>query len=111
MHFKFKYKEEIKMAKIQKEDARKYMADVPEEYVFRCQDSRGFKNLRELRDGLANMTEEVYAYHANAEKNDFSRWVRDVIKDEKLAADLQSSTSRSEAMKRVGTRVANLSKK
>jgi hypothetical protein len=111
MHFEFKYKEEINMAKTQEEDAHKYLADAPQEYVFRCHDSRVFKNLRELRDGLANMTEEVYAYHANAEKNDFSRWVRDVIKDEKLALDLQSSTSRSEAMKRVGTRVANLSKK
>jgi hypothetical protein len=99
------------MTKLSKEETTRYLADVPEEYVFRCQDSHAFKNLRELRDGLANMTEEVYAYHANAEKNDFSRWVRDVIKDEKLAADLQGSTSRSEATKRVGTRITKLSRK
>lgn len=77
------------MTKISREEATRYLADVPEEYVFRCHDSRVFKDLRELRDGLANMTEEVYAYHANTERNDFSRWVRDVIKDEKLAAELQ----------------------
>lgn len=99
------------MAKIPKEEATRYLADVPREYVFQCHDSRVFKNLQELRDGLASMTEEVYAYHANAQKNDFSNWVRDIIKDERLAADLQGSTSRGEVTKRVGIRIAKLSKK
>ena len=98
------------MAKIQKEDARKYLEDVPEEYVFRCHDSCIFKNMRELRDGLTNMSEETYVYHANAEKNDFSNWVRDVIKDERLAVDLMSAKSRAEAVNRVGTRIAILSR-
>jgi len=99
------------MVKISKEDAARYFADVPGEYVFYCYDGSVFRNLRELRDGLANMSEETYAYHANADKNDFSKWVKDIIKDEKLAADLQSSSSRAEAAKRVGTRVTTLSRK
>jgi hypothetical protein len=99
------------MIKISKEEATRYLADVTGEYVFRCWDGTVFKNMRELRDGLANMSEETYAYHVSTSNNDFSRWVRDVIKDEKLAADLQGSTSRSEATRRVGTRVARLSKK
>ena len=99
------------MVKIKREEAMKYLADVPEEYVFRCHDSCVFKNMRELRDGLANMIDEVYAYHANAEKNDFSNWVRDIIKDETLAAELQGLISRGEATRRVGSRIARLSKK
>ncbi len=99
------------MAKIQKEEARKYLADVPEEYVFHCHDTCVFKNMRELRDGLSNMSEETYAYHANTEKNDFSTWVRDVIKDEKLAADLRSAKSKTEASYRVGNRIAVLSRR
>lgn len=99
------------MTKVSKEEATRYLADVGEEYVFRCHDSRVFKNLRELRDGLANMIDEVYAYHANAEKNDFSNWVRDIIKDETLAAELQGLISRGEATRRVGSRIARLSKK
>ena len=99
------------MAKIQKEEARKYLADVPEEYVFRCHDSCIFKNMRELRDGLANMAEEVYAYHANAEKKDFSQWVKDVIKDEKLATDLQHAATKVEAAKLVGIRITTLSRR
>lgn len=94
------------MAKMQKEAARKYLADVPEDYVFRCHDSCVFKNMRELRDGLAQMAEETYAYHANAEKNDFSQWVKDIIKDEQLANDLRSARSKTEAANRVANRIA-----
>jgi hypothetical protein len=96
------------MARVQKDEARKYLADVPVEHVFRCHDSRILKNMRELRDGLASMTEETYAYHANAKKNDFSQWVRDIIKDEKLATDLQHSVAKNEAARRVGNRITTL---
>jgi hypothetical protein len=99
------------MTRISKEEATRYLRDITGEQVFWCYDGSVFKNMRELRDGLANMSEETYAYHVSTNKNDFSRWVKDVIKDEKLAVNLQGSTSRSEAAKRVGTRIARLSKK
>ena len=99
------------MAETLKEDVKRYLADVPDGYVFRCCDGSVFRNMKELRDGLANMSEETYAYHANAEKNDFSRWVREVIGDEKLAVGLQSSTSRIDAAKQVGTRVTTIKRK
>jgi hypothetical protein len=110
VHSEYEKQGGLIVAKIQKEDARKYLADVPGEYVFRSHDSSIFKNMRELRDGLANMAEETYAYHANAEKNDFSNWIRDIIKDDKLAAELKSAKSRAEAAKRVGNRIAILSR-
>jgi hypothetical protein len=97
--------------KISKEEGTRYLADVTAEYVFRCCDGGVFRNMRELRDGLANMSDETYGCHVTTSKNDFSRWVSDVIKDQKLAADLLGSTSRSDATRRVGTRVASLSKK
>jgi hypothetical protein len=99
------------MTKIPKEKATRYLGDVAGDQVFWCYDRSVFKNMRELRDGLANMSEETYAHHVSSNKNDFSRWVKDVIKDEKLALDLQGSASRGEAAKRVGTRIAQLSKK
>jgi hypothetical protein len=106
-----KAKRRAGIMKIPKEEATKYLADVTGECVFRCCDGTVFKNMRELRDGLANMSEEAYVYHVGIAKNDFSRWVSDVIRDEKLALDLQGSASRAEATKRVGSRVATLSKK
>jgi len=35
------------------------------------------------------MNEETFGYHSNETKSDFSNWVKDVIGDEKLAADLK----------------------
>ena len=96
------------MPRITKQEKMQYLADVPEEYIFRCCDACVFRNMRELRDGLANMSEEVYAYHANAQKNDFSQWVKDIIKDERLAAELRNAPSKSDAASRVASRVSTL---
>ena len=96
------------MPRMAKQEKMKYLADVPEEYSFRCHDGCVFKNMRELRDGLANMSDETYTYHANSEKNDFSQWVKDIIQDEKLATDLRNAQSRSEAAARVASRITTL---
>jgi len=99
------------MAMTLKEEAKKFLADVPEEHVFRCCDGGIFSNLKELKDGLGSMTDESFACHSNAEKNDFSNWVTDVIGDKKLAADLRKAVTRTQAAKQVASKVAILSKR
>lgn len=99
------------MAKFLKLDAGKFLGNVPDEYVFRCHDGGIFRNMRELRDGLEAISDETFGFHANAEKNDFANWVRDVVKDEKLARDLIKAPSRLQAAKSVATRVSSLSAK
>ena len=97
------------MIKTQKLDAKKLLGNVPNEYIFRCNDGHIFKNMTELRDGLKVMSEETFSFHANAKKNDFSNWVRDIITDNKLARDLLKNTSRADAYKSVAVRVKSLS--
>lgn len=46
------------------------------------------KNLREMADILETMSKEVFSYHVNAEKNDFTKWVAEVFGEEKLAKEL-----------------------
>jgi len=99
------------MTKILKQDADKRLADVPGEFAFWCNDGRIVKSMRELKETLEQMSDAVYAYHANAEKNDFSAWVKDVLIDDKLAWDLSKSADRSQAVKRVAARVAYLASK
>ena len=94
-----------------KEEAKKFLANVPEEYVFRCSDGRILKNMQELKDALAGMTEDTFVYHSNAEKKDFSNWVRDIIGDEKLAKDLEKAANRAQAARQVTSRVSILSKR
>jgi len=99
------------MAEKLKQEAKRILADVPEEYVFRCCDGKILRNMKEFGDALSAMTHETYVFHANTEKNDFTNWVRDVIKDDILAKDLQKATNRTQAAKLVASRIAILSKR
>ena len=92
------------MVETLKQEAKRLLADVPEEYVFRCGDGQILRNMKELGDALNTITDETYVFHANTEKNDFTNWVRDIIKDEMLAKDLQKATNRAQAAKLVASR-------
>ena len=99
------------MAETLKKEAKRLLADVPEEYVFRCCDGQILRNMKELRDVLNTMTYETYVFHANQEKNDFGNWAKDIIKDEMLANDLQKAPNRTQAAKLVASRRAALNKR
>lgn len=100
--------EKVKPLEISKEQAEKFLGKVPEKYVFWCHDGSVFRDMKELAEGLVKMSDGVFAYHANPEKNDFSNWLRDVIKDAKLADDLAQATSRIQAAGCVATRLTYL---
>ncbi|MBI4180546.1 MAG: hypothetical protein HY528_01295 [Chloroflexi bacterium] len=57
------------------------------------------------------MSDENYVFHANAKKNDFINWIRDVIKDEKLANDLKKAMNHAHAARLVTSRIAALYKR
>ena len=90
-------------------DTKSYLADVPQEYVFWCCDGQILKNLKELRDAFAIMSEDTFAHHVNVEKNDFHNWVRDIIKDEVLASSMLKATSTTAGVRIVTERIALLS--
>jgi hypothetical protein len=89
---------------------KKKLARVPEQYVFYCCNGSVFRDMAELAAGLAAMNDEVFAYHSNLEKHDFSHWVRDVIEDIALAEALAVTGSRREAAGCVADRIIVLSR-
>ena len=93
-----------------KQEAEKFLARVPEEKVFWCHDGRILRDIKELGEALASMTDETFAYHSNAEKKDFSNWVGDVIGDTNLAKELENLTDRNQAANIVSNRIALLTK-
>lgn len=94
-----------------KEKASAYLRDAPPEQCFWVNNGPVLKNLEELANALPQMGDEVYACHANKEKNDFSRWINDVIGDKKLANDLLSSRNKESASKKVKNRLNSLKNK
>lgn len=99
------------MAETLKQEAMRLLATVPDEYMFRCCDGRIMVNMKELGDALGTMTDEAFTCHANTEINDFAKWVRDIIKDETLAKDLEKASNRAQAAKRVASRMNLLTKR
>jgi hypothetical protein len=99
------------MATLATTDTKSILADVPQEYVFWCCDGRVLKNLRELCDAFGAMSEETFAYHVNAAKNDFHNWVKDIIKDDALASDLLKAANTTTAVRIVTDRIDFLTSK
>ena len=93
------------MPRILKQDAQKMLGNVPNEYAFMCCDGRILTNMLELGAALGTMSDEIFAYHVNQAKNDFTSWVRNIIKDDKLASDLLKATNQKQAAYRVAERV------
>ena len=98
------------MPRLLKQDARKMLGNVPEENVFRCCDGRILANMLELGVAFGSMSDEVFVFHANPAKNDFTNWVRDIIKDDKLASDLLESIDQKQAANKVAERLVVLKK-
>ena len=99
------------MTKVTKEIAKDRLSNVAENKYFWCQDGKKLKSLHDLELALSSMGEATYFYHSNQTKNDFSKWVRDVIGDQKLAADLGKSRNPTQAAKGVARRISWLQAK
>ena len=64
------------------------LANVNPENYFRVANGTVIKGLMDLDSSLESMSEETFKYHVNDYRNDFSTWIRETIKEEKLANDL-----------------------
>ena len=100
-----------KIIKISKEEAQRRLADVLDDKRFWCQDGKAVRNLKELRKSLIDISDETFRYHVSEGKNDFSKWIREVVGDNKLANDLSKAKSRIQASQAVADRISFLETK
>jgi len=100
-----------KIIKISREEASTRLSDVADEKRFWCHDGKLIKNLGELEKALNEMSDETFRYHSSEGRNDFGKWIRDVVGDNKLANDLSKAKSRMQASKAVATRISFLKSK
>ena len=69
------------------------------------------KNWDELAVALGDMSEETFSHHVTINKNDFSKWVRELIGDVTFAVDLQKAATPTTAAKKVEIRLSQLTSK
>jgi len=79
------------------EELNKILSDVekPEE-AFRFCNGMLARNIYELITGIEALTDAQFANHVNKEKNDFAKWVMDVLKYAELADALSKSKNKQE---------------
>ncbi len=94
-----------------RDEARKYLSDVPSEQCFWVNNGPILKNLDELAGMLPELSDEIFHHHVNSEKNDFSSWIKDAIGDQKLANDLLSSKNKDSILKKIRSRLNSLRQK
>ena len=87
---------------------KEYLKDTPPDKCFWVNNGWIIRNLEELPIALDNMSDDTFNYHVNKDKNDFSKWVRDVIGDETLAGSLEGVKNREDAIKIVNKRIKQL---
>ena len=75
---------------------KKLLGEAPVERHFVVADGKKLKNIIELADALETMTEEIFAYHVNEHKNDFSNWIKDVFSEHSLAEDIKRAKNKLE---------------
>lgn len=88
-----------------KDDAQRVLRHVPDEKRFYCHDGKILNNIFELKSALETMQAHTYNHHVTDEKNDFARWVREVLVDDKLAHDLLKCPDNKEATRIVTERI------
>lgn len=88
-----------------KDDAQRVLRHVPDEKRFYCHDGRILNNIYELKSALEEMHIDTFNHHVTDEKNDFARWVREVLIDDKLSNEIMKCTCSKDAAQIVSERI------
>lgn len=91
--------------KVRKPYPRRFLRNVSPENSLWIINGDILRSLRELIKELKIMNEEAFRFHVNKEKNDFAKWVREVIGDRKLAAKLRKAKTRDKALRFINERI------
>lgn len=80
----------------------------PDEKCFWVCDGRILRNLNDLAAALKSMSEPTFKYHVSKSKNDFMKWIKEVLQDNKLARSLRRVKTRMSTLEKVEARIKAL---
>lgn len=67
-----------------------YLCDVDSSKYFYTVNGKVLKNLSDLFDFLSSCSDQDFFHHVNSNKNDFSAWIQNVLKDKSLSDEIYS---------------------
>ena len=102
---KKKLKGRRKEKQISKKEARKLLAIVKPEKSFWLNNGPIISSLRHLPKAIDEADYNAFRHHVNENKNDFARWIEEVIGDSKLACDLKRIKTRKDFLDKLKSRV------
>jgi hypothetical protein len=77
-------------------DSEVQLKDAPKGKEFLLYGEQKLKSIRELKNALITMDNEVYYHHVTPERNDFATWIRDVFNEYELAHKVRATKSKEE---------------
>ncbi len=98
------------MANLSKEEAKRILSNVPPEKSFWVNNGPVLRNVIELATAAKKLAPQQFIHHINNAKNDFAKWVDDVIRDSELAKQLRRIKTKDELAHVVKNRLRQLQK-
>ena len=88
----------------------KVLSDCRPDHAFWTCHGRVIRNIYELADTIESLNEWSFLYHVNADnmKNDFSKWIDEVLEDPDLALRLKFVRDKKEYVRIIRARIAEL---
>ncbi|MEK6967498.1 MAG: DUF5752 family protein [Nanoarchaeota archaeon] len=96
--------------KISTVEANRILARTPEQVSFWLCTNKKLYSLRELSATLSAISDEVFRYHVNRDKNDFENWIRDIIQDRELAREISRIKTKETLNRKITDRVEQLTR-
>ena len=96
------------MDTISYEEAKSSLSDVSADQAFWIYNGPIIRNIYELAQELEQMDAKLYGYHVTFAKNDFSNWIRDILKDAELAKGVAKAASSQAMAAKIRKRIAVL---
>ena len=85
-----------------------FLRQVEDERGFWVNEGKVLKSLENFSETLKTMKDETFFFHSNETKNDFVKWVEEVIEDKKLAKNISKTKTKQDFIKKVDQRIDHL---
>ncbi len=91
-------------------DAKKILSAVQPDKAFWVNNGPILKSLWEFAASVGKLKPEQFLHHVNRQKNDFAKWIREVIGDNTLAQRIRILKTKEAMAKAVQQRIDSLKK-